>query len=72
MANYTLRLIRYYSKCENINCIPGTTQYCPAANLDRLWMLVSDQTRKKYKKNSKKAPVIDVSRAEYFKVKDLQ
>ena len=27
-----------------------STQYCPAANLDRLWTLVSEQTRKKYEK----------------------
>ena len=47
-----------------------STQYCPAVNLDRLWTLVSEQTRKKYEKNSKKAPVIDVSRAGYFKVSD--
>merc|ERR1712115_668369 len=45
-----------------------STQYCPAVNLDRLWTLVSEQTRKKYEKNAKKAPVIDVSRAGYFKV----
>merc|ERR1712061_49764 len=43
-------------------------QFCPAVNLDKLWTLVSEQTRKKYEKNSKKAPVIDVSRAGYFKV----
>merc|ERR1712177_203371 len=43
-------------------------KYCPAVNLDRLWTLVSEQTRKKYEKNAKKAPVIDVSRAGYFKV----
>ena len=39
-----------------------STQYCPAVNL------VSEQTRTKYKKNAKRAPVIDVSRAGYFKV----
>ena len=44
-------------------------QFCPAVNLDKLWTLVSEQTRKKYEKNSKKAPVIDVSRAGYFKVR---
>ena len=45
-----------------------STQYQPAVNLDRLWTLVSEQTRTKYAKDSKKAPVIDVSRAGYFKV----
>merc|ERR1712051_138169 len=43
-------------------------QYCPSINLDKLWSLVSEQTRVKYEKNDKKAPVIDISRAGYFKV----
>eukprot|EP00095_Tigriopus_kingsejongensis_P007886 snap_masked-scaffold127_size327531-processed-gene-2.17 protein:Tk07886 transcript:snap_masked-scaffold127_size327531-processed-gene-2.17-mRNA-1 annotation:"60s ribosomal protein l27a" len=43
-------------------------QYCPGVNLDKLWSLVSEQTRLKYEKNTKKAPVIDVSRAGFFKV----
>merc|ERR1711974_283470 len=42
--------------------------YCPTINLDKLWSLVSEQTRVKYEKNDKKAPVIDISRAGYFKV----
>merc|ERR1711997_1165215 len=45
--------------------------YCPAVNLDKLWSLVSEQTRLHYadkKKAGNKAPVIDVSRAGYFKV----
>merc|ERR1712203_152800 len=41
-------------------------QYCPSINLDKLWSLVSEQTRVKYEKNDKKAPVIDISRAGYF------
>ena len=43
-------------------------QYCPGINLDKLWSLVSEQTRVKYETNTKKAPVIDISRAGYFKV----
>ena len=35
-----------------------STQYQPAVNLDRLWTLVSEQTRTKYAKDSKKAPVM--------------
>merc|ERR1712203_350848 len=61
----------YFGKVgmRNFHVHPNvSTQYCPAVNLDRLWTLVSEQTRKKYEKNSKKAPVIDVSRAGYFKV----
>ena len=42
--------------------------YCPSINLDKLWSLVSEQTRVKYEKNTKKAPVIDCTRAGFFKV----
>ncbi len=42
--------------------------FCPTVNLDKLWSLVSEQTRLNYAKNTKKAPVIDVVRAGYFKV----
>merc|ERR1712212_949326 len=40
----------------------------PAVNLDKLWSLVSDQTREKYADVKDKAPVIDVVRAGYYKV----
>ena len=43
-------------------------QYCPSINLDKIWSLVSEQTRTKYADNEKKAPVIDISRAGFFKV----
>ena len=42
--------------------------YCPSVNVDKLWSLVSEQTRTKYEKNTKKAPVIDCTRAGFFKV----
>lgn len=42
--------------------------HCPAVNVDRLWSLVSRQTRLHYQKEAKKAPVIDATRAGYFKV----
>jgi len=47
--------------------------YCPTVNLDKIWTFVSDNTRKFYSdaKNQgkgKKAPVIDVTKAGYFKV----
>lgn len=36
----------------------------PAINLDKLWTLVTDQTREKYKNHpEKKVPIIDVVRA---------
>jgi hypothetical protein len=37
--------------------------HCPSVNLDKLWSLVSEQTRKVYKDKTDKAPVIDVVRA---------
>ena len=38
--------------------------HCPTINLDKLWSLVSEQTRENYKKKTDgPAPVIDVVRA---------
>merc|ERR1711872_385978 len=45
-----------------------SNNYCPAINLDKLWSLVSEQTRTKYADSKDKAPVIDCSSAGYFKV----
>lgn len=42
--------------------------YCPTINLDRVWSLVSEETRKKYSDVTDKAPVIDVVRFGYHKV----
>ncbi|KAH0620905.1 hypothetical protein JD844_021795 [Phrynosoma platyrhinos] len=43
--------------------------FCPTLNLDKLWTLVSEQTRLNYAKNpAGLAPVIDVVRAGYYKV----
>ncbi|KAI6174845.1 50S ribosomal protein L15 [Aphelenchoides bicaudatus] len=42
--------------------------YAPIINVEKLWSLVSEDTRKKYEKDTKKAPVIDATRAGYFKV----
>nr|CAD7571176.1 unnamed protein product [Timema californicum] len=44
------------------------TRWCPTINLDKLWTLVSEQARLKYKTNTEKAPVIDVVKAGYYKV----
>ncbi|KAF6721478.1 60S ribosomal protein L27a [Oryzias melastigma] len=45
------------------------TTYCPTINLDKLWTLVSEQTRVNYgKKPDGPAPVIDAVRAGYYKV----
>lgn len=43
-------------------------KHCPSVNVDRLWSLVSRQTRVHYEQVKDKAPVIDVTRAGYFKV----
>jgi large subunit ribosomal protein L27Ae len=48
--------MRYYHKTLN-------KFYCPTVNVDRLWSLVSEQTREKYQKETEKAPVIDCVRA---------
>jgi len=48
--------MRYYHKTLN-------KFHCPSVNIDRLWSLVSEQTREVYKDKKDKAPVIDVIRA---------
>ena len=42
--------------------------FSPSINLDRVWSLVSEQTRNTYATNKTKVPVIDVTKAGYFKV----
>ena len=37
--------------------------WCPTINLDKLWTLVSEQTRTYYKDKTDKAPIIDVVRS---------
>lgn len=45
------------------------TSHCPTINLDKLWTLVSEQTRINYsKKPDGPAPIIDAVRAGYYKV----
>ena len=48
--------MRYFHKTNN-------KFFCPTLNLDKLWSLVSEQTREKYAGSTDKAPVIDVVRA---------
>ena len=43
-------------------------KFCPTVNTDKLWSLVSEQTRLLAQKSSGKAPVIDVTNSGYFKV----
>jgi hypothetical protein len=37
--------------------------FCPEVNVDQLWTLVSEDTRKTYATNKTKVPVIDVTKA---------
>ena len=48
--------------------IKKNAEWCPIVNLDKLWTLVSEETRKKYTASKDKAPVIDVTKAGYSKV----
>ena len=38
-------------------------KHCPTVNTDKLWSLVSEQTRKAAEKSKDKAPVIDVTKS---------
>jgi large subunit ribosomal protein L27Ae len=54
--------MRYFHKTQN-------QFHMPTINCDKLWSLVSEDTRKKYAaKDSKVVPVIDTGRAGIFKV----
>jgi large subunit ribosomal protein L27Ae len=37
--------------------------YCPQVNVDQIWTLVSEDTRKNYANHKTKVPVIDVTKA---------
>jgi len=61
----------YFGKVgmRNFHVHPNNSNlYQPGINLDKLWSLVSDQTRTKYAGQTAKAPVIDCSRAGFYKV----
>merc|ERR1712161_33303 len=55
--------MRYFHKTQN-------KFHCPSINVDRLWSLLSEQSREKYLegKPSEKAPVIDAIAAGFYKV----
>ena len=42
--------------------------HCPTVNLEKVWTLITEQQREQAKKEGAKVPVIDVSKAGYFKV----
>merc|ERR1712066_830177 len=60
----------YFGKLgmRNFHARPNK-KWCPVVNVDRLWSLVSDQTRSVYAEHKEgKAPVIDVVKSGYSKV----
>lgn len=42
--------------------------HSPSINLDKIWTLVTDTSRKLYAQNKDRIPVIDVTKAGFFKV----
>lgn len=42
--------------------------HSPSINLDKIWTLVTDNSRKVYAQNKERIPVIDVTKAGFFKV----
>ena len=42
--------------------------HAPTINLDKVWTLLTEQSRKLYQANKDRVPVIDVTKAGYFKV----
>ena len=42
--------------------------FAPTINIDKVWTLVTEQSRKLYAGNKDRVPVIDVTKAGYFKV----
>jgi large subunit ribosomal protein L27Ae len=40
----------------------------PSINIDKVWTLLTEQSRKLYADNKDRVPVIDVTKAGYFKV----
>jgi large subunit ribosomal protein L27Ae len=42
--------------------------HAPSINIDRVWTLLTEQSRKVYADNKDRVPVIDVTKAGYFKV----
>merc|ERR1711887_499762 len=70
-ANFDKYHPGYFGKVgmRNFHVHPNNANlYQPGINLDKLWSLVSEQTRTKYANTKDKAPIIDCSRAGFFKV----
>ena len=48
--------------------LKANPRFRPIVNLDKIWSLVSEETRKSYAASKDKVAVIDVGKAGYFKV----
>ena len=42
--------------------------FAPTINIDKVWTLITEQSRKLYAENKDRVPVIDVTKAGFFKV----
>jgi len=60
----------YFGKVGQRNFhVHQNQSHCPILNIDELWTLVSEQTRKYYANPSlSKVPVIDITKAGFFKL----
>jgi large subunit ribosomal protein L27Ae len=59
----------YFGKIgQRVFHLKKNPRFCPEINLDKLWTLVSDNTRKKSFLSKDKVAVIDVTKSGYFKV----
>jgi large subunit ribosomal protein L27Ae len=59
----------YFGKCGmRVFHLKKNVRYRPSINIDSIWNLVGDDVRKQYASVKDKAPVIDVTKAGYFKV----
>ncbi|EDV29510.1 L27a [Trichoplax adhaerens] len=68
-ANFDKYHPGYFGKCGmRYFHLTRNKYHCPTINVDKLWTLVSEQTRTHYAEKTEKAPVIDVVRAGYYKV----
>ncbi|CAE7196775.1 RPL27A [Symbiodinium sp. CCMP2592] len=71
-TNSSIRVTTAVAKCQvgmrNFHLIKHGKAVIPTINVERLWSLVSEQTRLFYKDKTDKAPVIDVMKAGYMKV----
>merc|ERR1712050_381712 len=54
--------------CMGYGRVGKNRTYAPTVNVDKLWSLLSAEAQKKYTNDKALAPVIDVTKAGYWKV----